>query len=67
MATLGFGVCVGLGLALDAMEASFWVALSGKVVLSAMLLSVILGCGLVSLADIRALAAYLRQSMGRES
>lgn len=67
LAVLGFGVCAGLGMALDAMEASFWLALSGKVVLSALLLSGILGCGLVTLADVRALAAYLRQRTGRVS
>lgn len=67
LATLAFAACVGLGLALDAAGASSWAALSGKVVLSAVLVSAIMGCGLVAPADVRALAAYLRQRMGRAS
>lgn len=65
LATLVFGCCVGFGLALDAAELSLWVTLSGKAILSAMLLSAIVGCDLVTLAEVSVLAGYLRQRIGR--
>jgi len=66
-ATLGLGVCSGFGVAIDDIEASFWMALAGKVFLSGVLLSVILACGLVSRKDVSVLLAYLRQILGRVS